>query len=607
MLSSFEEIKEAYSGEPAIALDLETTGLSPWKDRIAVIGLYGPVCRQPALLHYPRGEEVPWEVLEWLAGFEEIITHNGTQFDILFLANAGMDWARPRWYDTLIGEQVVTDTSRHDVRVNLKDTVKRHLGKTLNKSIDHGSWANDELTQEQIDYVAGDIVYLVELRNAQVRKAKADESGDKLRALKFEMSLLPAVVQMELNGLPVDVLNLSKYVDQSIDHKQLMADEIASRIGNDVLLTSPVQVKRRLNEKYPGMFPDTRMERFMDYRNLHGDIAELSDFFIQFRQAEQRRKMFQPAWLDKHIVYHNDGVPRIHGRFWQVGTNTGRFSASDPNLQQLPRDARQFFADPSGRFLMGKSDYAAIEVRVAAAIANDRTMIDAFNSGEDIHTTVAAASFGVPPEAVTKEQRKVAKAISFTFLFGGGLETFIAYAASNGSTIDRDDAQDAMDRFFERFSAIKSLREKAEFRCATRRAVPITYPTGLKRVLIGESLKPTVLLNNLVQGTAAAGLKMALVRMKDSGVIDHVVAVVHDEVVFSAKPDEIEDVRTLVDDCMLEGMLDALAEMPAITIAVESRYGKTWKGDDATERITSKVRGSLEGADGVAGSAAATA
>lgn len=594
MLTSFDEIWREYAQETTIALDLETTGLSPFNDKIAVIGLYGPKCGQPALLHYPRGVPVPHDVLTWLENFDEIITHNGTQFDILFLANAGLDWTRIHWYDTLIGEQVVTDTSRHDVRVNLQDTVKRHLGKVLNKNIDHGSWGNDTLTQVQIDYVAGDIVYLTQLQESQFKKARLDKTGNKWRALQFEQSLIPAVVQMELNGLPIDVIALSEYVSRAIDFKQESANAIAAYLGDGVLLTSPIQVKKALNEKWPGLFPDTRMERFQNLAKMPGELGEVSQLFVNFRQAEQRRKMFQPAWLDKHVVYHNDGIARVHGRFWQVGTNTGRFSASDPNLQQLPRDARQFFADPSGKLLMGKSDYAAIEVRVAAAIANDRAMIEAFNAGEDIHRVVAAASFGCTTEEVTKEQRQVAKAISFTFLFGGGLETFMAYAASNGSTIDRATAQTAMDGFFERFGGILEMKQRAELKCATRQIVPITYPTGLKRVLTGPDVRPTILLNNIVQGTAAAGLKMALKRMYQRGVIKHVCAVVHDEVVYSAAPEEIEEVRRAVDDCMLDGMLDALDRLAPIAIAVESRYGKNWKGDDATERLTDRLRRDLE-------------
>lgn len=606
MLLSFDEVRAAYANENIIALDLETTGLSPWKSEIAVIGMYGPRCQEAALLHYPRGTSIPVEVLEWLSSFPQIVTHNGTQFDILFLANAGLDWRRIKWYDTMIGEQVVTDTSRHDVRVNLADTVKRHIGRTLNKKIDHGSWGNATLTQEQIDYVAGDIVYLVELRKRQLAKAEADESGDKMRALEFEMNLLPAVVEMELNGLPVDVVSLARYAETASSVKADTAGAIHNIIGDDVLLSSPIQIKRRLNERWPGLFPDTRMERFQDLSKLGGEIGELCELFVTFRQADQRYKMFQPSWLEEHIIFHDDRIPRIHGRFWQVGTNTGRFSASDPNLQQIPRDARAFFGDPTGQLAFGKADYAAIEVRVAAAIAEDRVMINAFNNGEDIHRTVAAASFGVPPETVTNEQRKIAKAISFTFLFGGGLETFMAYAATNGSHISRADAEDAMDGFFNRFRAIQAMRRSAEIKCATRPFVPITYPTGLKRTLLGTEKKPTTLLNNVVQGTAAAGLKMALTHMHKRGLTRYVSAVVHDECVFVAPPDEIEEVRTAIDDCMLDGMLEALNAFPPVAIAVESRYGKNWKGEDATERTTTKFRESVAGAEHATGRSVTT-
>lgn len=593
MLTNFAEIREAYAGAPMIALDLETTGLSAWNSGIAVIGMYEPISGLPSLLHYPRGSVVPQEVLRWLESFDEIITHNGTQFDILFLAQAGMDWTKVKWYDTLIGEQAVIAVGRRDVRVNLQDTIKRRLGKAINKNIDHRSWGNETLTQEQLDYVAGDIVHLYDLRRAQEDKAAKDHTGQMRKALDFEMSLIPAVLAMELNGLPVDFAALETYIENAEDVKTVVGAKIQDffrenipDLKKDVLLSSPKQVKEALGTIFgERLWPDTKAERFMEYRKLHGPIAGISELFSEYRHADQRKKMFSQKWIDDYLVYHSDGIPRVHGKFWQIGTETGRFSSSQPNLQQIPRDGRALFGNAKG-MKIGKSDYAAIEVRVAAAIADDRAMIEAFNNGEDIHRAVAAASFGIAPEAVTHEQRRIAKSISFTFLFGGGLDTFLAYASSNGSTIDRDTAQSAMERFFETYEGIKRMKDYAEYRCATGQALPIVYPTGLKRMLVGADLRASVLLNNVVQGTAAAGLKMALKLMHERDIIQYGAAVVHDEFVYVAPDDEIEEVRTAVDQCMLEGMQLALSDCSPIAIAVESTWADTWKGNDENERLT---------------------
>lgn len=589
MLTNFEDIRQTYANEDVIALDLETTGLSPWNDRIAVIGLYGPKSDMPALLHYPKGTSIPDEVFRWLESFDLIITHNGTQFDILFLAQAGMNWREVTWYDTLIGEQAVIAVGRRDVRVNLQDTVKRRLGKMLNKAIDHRTWQNDQLTQEQLDYVAGDIVHLYNLREAQLEKAASDSTGNMARGLEFEQALIPAVIAMELNGLPINVAKLETYVEASVDVKGSEQEWLWNRWEREVKLTSPKALKEFLNDRYPGMFPDTQASRLMEYVRIGGHLGEEMQHLLNFRHADQRRKMFSQSWIDQFVVYHADGVPRLHGKFWQIGTDTGRFSSSQPNLQQMPRDSREIFGPMRDTDLViGSSDYAAIEVRVAAALSGDSAMIEAFNRGEDIHTLVASESFDIPKESVTYEQRRIAKAISFTFLFGGGFETFLAYASSNGSTIDRDMGKEAMDRFFDRFHGIAEMRRTADYRCSTGRPMPIIYPTGLKRMLIGADLRSSVLLNNVVQGTAAAGLKMGLARILEAGYESYLCAVVHDEVVYAAPADKIEEVRNVIDDCMIEGMFDALHDADPVAIAVESSIGDSWAGDAETERMTSK-------------------
>lgn len=594
MLTQFSDIQEAYRDETTIALDLETTGLSAWNDNIAVIGMYGPTSGTPSLLHYPRGVEVPREVITWLESFDEIITHNGTQFDILFLANAGMDWTKVTWYDTLIGEQSVIAVNRRDVRVNLQDTVKRRLGKVLDKSIDHRSWQNDVLTQEQLDYIAGDIVHLYNLREAQLTKAAEDSSGNMMRALEFEQSLIPAVLSMELNGLPINVAKLESYVEASLDIQGTEEDWLRERWEFDGNLNSPTQLKKLLNDRYPDMFPNTQAGLLMEYTRMGGQLGEEMQHLLNYRHAAQRKKMFSQSWMDSYIVYHKDGVPRVHGKFWQIGTDTGRFSSSQPNLQQIPRDGREMFGPmPGSDLIIGASDYAAIEVRVAAALSADQAMIEAFNNGEDIHTLVASESFDVPRDQVTYEQRRIAKAISFTFLFGGGLETFLAYAASNGSELDRDMGREAMDRFFERFHGIADMKRQADYRCSTGRPLPIVYPTGLKRMLIGADLRSSVFLNNVVQGTAAAGLKMALKLIYDRGYAGYLCAVVHDEVVYAAPEAEIEEVQKVVEDCMIEGMFEALTDAEPIAIAVESSVGDSWAGNPETEKLVSRLPESL--------------
>lgn len=601
--NTFDEAREILAGEETIALDLETSGFSPWQDSIHVISMFGQRSKKPVILHYPKGHRVPMKVMNWLGEFPEIVTHNGTMFDTLFLANGGMPWNKPKHYDTLVGECAVIKAARRDVRVNLQDTLRRRVGKTIDKNINHESWQNQELDSDQVAYLHGDISHLLSLQDEQMKRAT--ESHDMLRNVEFEMSLIPAVVQMELNGLPINVKALHAYLaaeavkadalqpmlEGIFDRKIIDDPKKRTKTGNELLISSPVALKKALQEKFGSMFQSTSKETLMEYKVFGGELGECCDFLLQFRYSDRREKMYSDKWQRENIVNHDGfGDTRVHGKFWQIGTDTGRFSSSSPNLQQIPRDMRHVFESPEG-YLIGATDYSGIEVRVAAALADDRDMIGVFSRGEDIHTAVASAGFNKPESEITKEERRIAKAMSFTLLFGGGAETFKQYAANNGSQISLEMAELAVERFFERFEGIARMRQSALWKAANQRTVTLVYPTGLQRTLFNETLRGSVILNNIVQGTAAAGLKFALKECYDIGLGKYISAVVHDEIVYVARANEIIDVRDAIEDCMISGMLRALEDATPIPVEVESHYGRTWNEEQNKSTSHSRSQG----------------
>lgn len=579
VVRTFEEAVTAYQPETIIALDLETSGFSPYRDRPHVITMYGSESDTIAVLHYPTGVKIPQRVLDWIASFPEIVTHNGTMFDILFLAALGMEWDKPDLYDTMVGELAVMEVGRKDQRVNLQDTIKRRMGKVIDKEIDHAGWGNAELNESQLDYVTGDIRYLLGLRGVQIDRAI--ERGTH-NCVKFEMLLTKPVIRMELHGLPIDVAAINAYFESHID-RFMKTTEFLTEMFGPINFGSHVQVKAALNQRFPRMFRDTKAETLQARVVLGGEMGAACQAMLDWRNFKQRRNMFSEEWQREHVHYHSDGSTWVHGKFWQIGTNTGRFSATDPNLQQVPVDMRHCYGGAEG-WAVGHTDYSQIEVRVAAALAEDHDMVAAFNAGEDIHRVVASAAFGKPPGQITTHERSVAKAMSFTLVFGGGIKTFRAYAAQNGSIISEDDAVVAVHNFFERFPALLQMREAAEAQATFGAPKVLTYPTGLKRLVQGYDLKSSVLLNNIVQGTASAGLKKAMLYMEEHGVSQYLSAIVHDEAVYTAPYDIIEDVRDTIDACMIDGMKWALTGCPPVSIGVESTWGRTWVGDDKNER-----------------------
>ena len=602
MVNTFDEAREILKDDQSIALDLETSGFSPWQDHIHVIVMYGSKSRTPVILHYPRGKKVPIKVLRWLEEFEEITTHNGTMFDILFLANIGMEWQKVKWWDTLIGELAVITAARRNLRVNLQASLKRRTGKEIDKNVNHESWGNEYLDTTQINYLYGDIAHLLALRNEQVSRAL--ESEDMMRGLEFEMSLIPAVVQMELNGLPISVPTLNRFLAfqaEAADRNREKLEELLEvkiidtppknvaerrQFADCLLITSPKQLKNHLCEMFgERSFPDTTAETLQHYLNFGGKISEVCRVLLDFKHADRRENMYAPKWQRENIIHHSGEMgARVHGKFWQIGTDTGRFSSSNPNLQQIPRDMRAVFAvDPE--YMIGSTDYSGIEVRVAASLARDEEMIKVFSEGRDIHTAVGASGFGIPEAEVTKDQRQIAKAMSFTLLFGGGAETFRSYATARGSTISIEEAELAVERFFETFQGIARMRQSANWKADNLRAVTLRFPTGLKRVLFNESLRGSVILNNIVQGTAAAGLKFGLKRCWDDGLGQYVSAVVHDEIVYVTPKALIEEVRDEIEIRMILGMQDALEDSYPIPVEVESEYSTSWAGDETTKHV----------------------
>lgn len=548
-----------------VALDLETTGLSFNTDRIAVLAMYGQESNTAAIIHL-RGQDPDPRLISWLSSPERsFITHNGTQFDIPYLARYDVAYRQPRWYDTLIGEQVIKATDRKDVRVNLKATLARRLKVDIPKDVSHETWMLPELDAQQMRYLADDIYYLPVLRQTQEEKA-AEHPGNEYRngvpdALSFEQTLAPIVSGMIMRGLPIDEQLLAGYLEAQLaavpEHKTWLEDALG--IKN---LGHAPSVQAAIEARYGMALPNTRADTLHELTKADGPIAEVATRLLALRKGTKRGGMYGSEKFTQHIWRG-----KVYGNFWQTGTNTGRFSSSNPNLQQVPRDMRAVFRDPSGELAYVAADYSAIEVRCAAALYQDTELLKALESG-DIHTTVAASLFGIPEEEVSKEQRRLAKAGSFNLTFGGGFKKLWLKARADGSEASYADIERFGQQFLSRFRGVDRARQNAYFRADQGRPVALTFPTGLRRVLIpGVDLMGTTILNNTVQATAAAGLKHALLLADERGLSQYLSAVVHDEIVATPPMAEAEEYAAALEQAMIDGM----AEVTDAPVAVDAK------------------------------------
>jgi DNA polymerase-1 len=578
----------ALDSEPTLAIDLETSGLRPWQDWIAVVGLYGPITKTAAVLHIAG--TMPPGLLEWLDRKpRHFVTQNGLNFDMLFLANAGMNIFKHHWYDTLIGEQVITTTNRKGVQKNLQAIVKRRLKFDIAKDVDHRTWLNETLTDSQVRYVAEDISFLPRIRDEQFRKAHADDERNGfskwyktglVSALEFEMALIPIVAKMECRGLPVDEAALEEYYLSQISESVNAKRSLDSMFG-EVNWNAHQQIKRAFREKFDVILPSTTEDVMKEMADLAfgSPVQQAIRDVLTYKHAAKRAGMYNGSFIE------NFGVGDwIRGQFRPCGTDTGRFSSANPNLQQIPKDkgdshgrgARHIFGNLEGHKIVS-IDYAQIEFRIAANEAGDSAAFALFEQDAyDVHTTVASQVFGVEPTAVSKDQRQLAKAMSFTLLFGGGAGLLSSYAKLLGVDLPVEKARPIVSGFFDQFQGLREMRSRAYGIAASGRPYRVRQPTGLQRVLTAETndLRATLILNNIVQGTAAAGLKYALVEADAEGLTEYIGAVVHDEIVSAVPTAYAEEFATKLHACMIRGMTKVCEHAP---IRADISIADTWE------------------------------
>ncbi len=271
---------------------------------------------------------------------------------------------------------------------------------------------------------------------------------------------------------------------------------------------------------------------------------------------------------------------RIHCRLHPLAADSGRFSCTDPNLQQVPSEQtapglRACFRAPAGKRLV-IADYAQIELRVAAALAPCDALARVFREGRDAHLATAATLTGKPESNVTAHERKLAKAVNFGFLFGMGADRFREYAASGyGVELDVREARRARDAFFATFPGIAAWHRRTAALCRSEGEVVVRTALGRrKRFAPGRASVPAAL-NIPVQGTAAEGFKRALVALH-SELPRHgarAVMCVHDEVLVEAPEAGAEGVCAAVIEAMRDAMSTVVTRIP---IEVSARIAEDW-------------------------------
>jgi DNA polymerase I len=397
----------------------------------------------------------------------------------------------------------------------------------------------------------------------------------------IDLPLAPVLASMEQHGVRVDRDELAAMSTTMEREVRSLEKNIWELAGTEFNVNSPQQLAEILFDKMGLTLGGRRRSK---PRSTAADVLEelalvheLPRKVLEYREIAKLKSTYVDAL--PRLVDAETG--RLHTRFSQTGTATGRLSSSDPNLQNIPvrtelgREIRAAFAADTGNTLLS-ADYSQIELRILAHFSEDPVLVEAFRSGQDIHSRTAQEVFGVGPLAQTAEHRRAAKAINFGIIYG---QTPFGLAAQLG--IEQREASHFITAYFARYRGVKEYLERslAEARKAgaTRtmfgRIRPIPEITSPQPSL--RNFAERTALNTPLQGTAADLIKIAMINLhrelKDSGLHAKMILQVHDELLFEAPPAELDRLRKIVREAM-EG-----AHKLIVPLVVDMKAGPNWR------------------------------
>jgi DNA polymerase-1 len=405
------------------------------------------------------------------------------------------------------------------------------------------------------------------------------KGGDHLLT-DIELPLTRVLASMEHRGIAVDLAFLHELQQEFAAAVADAAQEAYAVIGKEINLGSPKQLQAVLFDELG--LPKTKKNKTgytTDADALTSLLASTGHPFLE--HLLRHRDVTRLRTVIDGLIPMVDDNSRIHTTFQQTIAATGRLSSTDPNLQNIPirsaegRRIRQAFVVGAGYESLMTADYSQIEMRIMAHLSEDAGLIEAFSSGEDLHSFVASRAFGIPIEQVDPEMRRRIKAMSYGLAYG-----LSAYGLSGQLNISVEEAREQMHAYFERFGGIRDYLDGVvddarqtgytETTLGRRRYLPdLTSDNGQRR-----QMAERMALNAPIQGSAADIIKVAMLKVEkaieDEGLRSRMLLQVHDELVLEVAEGEHEALETLVRREM------AGAAQLSVAMEVSVGFGKTW-------------------------------
>ena len=569
-----------------LSFDIETTSLDPMSCDVVGFsfsmsknsGVYIPI-RYPES-KIPNPDDYQSKVIEIIKPIMEDSsipkTGQNVKFDALILMRLGVR-VRGLKFDTMIAAHLLKPELRS---IKLDNLSKEYLDYAMIPITDLIGTGRNQITMAEVEldkasfYAAEDADIALQLTLIFEKKLE----DEKLLSFfnEVELPLIPVLLEMEFKGMYVDeqLLNeMSSDFGKKIDS---LTKGIYNESGFEFNVNSTQQLAKILFD-VKGL-PEIKK------RSTAEDVLEqlkgkhiLPEMVLEFRKLNKLKN----TYIDALPELINQSSGRIHSTFNQAMTATGRLSSSNPNFQNIPiktqegREIRKAFRSSDPNWLIFSADYSQIELRIMAHLSQDEALVDAFNKGVDIHATTAASVFNVSIDKVEPSMRRTAKIVNFGLLYGAG-----PFRMSQELGIPQKEAKSLIEAYFATYAGIKNYVDSMMDFAKENRFV--TTLLGRKRPVwdidssnhLHREAAKRMAINMPIQGTSAEMIKLAMTSIHES-IIEkkmesNMLLQIHDELVFESPKDELNELK----DIVLDKMINAMSL--SVPIEVDSGHGQSW-------------------------------
>ena len=552
-----------------VCLDTETTSLDPMQARLVGLSFSiqaGSAAYLPLAHDYPGapGQLPPDDVLArlkpWMEDGTRAKVGQNLKYDWHVLLNHGIHLAGVA-HDTLLQSYVLEAHERHD----MDSLAARHLGETTIKyEAVCGKGAN-QIGFGQVDverataYAAEDADITLRLHRALHPRLVAEPRLESVYR-DIEMPLLPILARMERTGVKLDSELLRQHSAFLAGEMLALETKAQEAAGQPFNLNSPKQLGEILfnqlglkpKKKTPKGAPSTNEDALLELALDH----PLPRLILDYRALAKLKS----TYTDKLPGMVNLATGRVHTTYAQAVAVTGRLASNDPNLQNIPvrtlegRKIREAFIAETGHVIVS-ADYSQIELRIMAHLSGDPGLLQAFHEGADIHRATAAEVQGVPPDQVTAEMRRMAKAVNFGLIYG-----MSEFGLSQQLNVERSVARAYIDRYFSRYPGVLDYMNRTRETARSQGYVETLFGRRLylPELAGGNAARrqgaERAAINAPMQGTAADLIKLAMIAVQAwldrAGMKSRLIMQVHDELVLEVPEDELDALRTGLPDRM---------------------------------------------------------